>query len=83
MDVNKVNEVLNKYQAIESEIQNLEIEQQNLNSELIKEQTLLQQNIDELKKYNVLPENIEKEIEKLTLELSQGINEYESISRSN
>lgn len=80
MDINKVNEVLNKYKIIENEVNNLEQQQQQLNNELIKEQTLLQQNLDELKQYNILPQNVEKEIENITIELEKDIKEYEQLS---
>ena len=80
MDINKVNEVLNKYKIIENEVNNLEQQQQQLNNELIKEQTLLQQNLDELKQYDILPQNVEKEIENITIELEKDIKEYEQLS---
>lgn len=80
MDINKVNEVLNKYKIIENEVNNLEQQQQQLNNELIKEQTLLRQNLDELKQYNILPQNVEKEIENITIELEKDIKEYEQLS---
>jgi len=80
MDINKVNEVLNKYKIIENEVNNLEQRQQQLNNELIKEQTLLQQNLDELKQYDILPQNVEKEIENITIELEKDIKEYEQLS---
>ena len=80
MDVNKVNDILNKYQILEQESKILEQENKKLNDDLIKHQTLLNQNLEELKKYNISPENLEQEIEKLSLEIEQDINEYNKLT---
>lgn len=80
MDVNKVNDILKKYESINQETEILEKQSKELNNELVKEQTLLNQNLEELKKYNISPDNLEKEIEKLSLEIDNDINEYNKLT---
>lgn len=80
MDANKVSDILKKYESINSEAEILEKQSKELNNELVKQQTLLNQNLEELKKYNISPDNLEKEIEKLSLEIDNDINEYNKLT---
>lgn len=80
MDANKVSDILKKYESINKEAEVLEKQSKELNNELVKQQTLLNQNLEELKKYNISPDNLEKEIEKLSLEIDNDINEYNKLT---
>ena len=80
MDVNKVNDILKKYELIKNETEILEQQSKELNNELVRQQTLLNQNLEELKKQNISPDNLEKEIEKLSLEIDNDINEYNKLT---
>lgn len=80
MDANKVSDILKKYESINKEAEVLEKQSKELNNELVKQQTLLNQNLEELKKYNISPDNLEKEIEKLSLEIDNDINEYNKLA---
>lgn len=80
MDANKVSDILKKYESINKEAETLEKQSKELNNELVRQQTLLNQNLEELKKYNISPDNLEKEIEKLSLEIDNDINEYNKLA---
>lgn len=80
MDANKVSDILKKYESINKEVETLEKQSKELNNELVRQQTLLNQNLEELKKYNISPDNLEKEIEKLSLEIDNDINEYNKLA---